>query len=398
MEEEFVVIRRRAAGRRGRPRLVPAGADPGEAVSLSVDVLSGTHDLAALQDDPSVEAAAPSLPLRLIAPVATRAATRPAPAATTPGGVAWGIRAVGADTSPLDGSGIVVAVLDTGIKRDHPAFASIPELIVRDFTGEGAEDYDGHGTHCAGTIFGRDVDGVRIGIARGVTKVLIGKVIGMRGASTARLSQAIQWAFDSGANLISLSLGIDFPGYQAYLQQAGYAPQPATSRALEGYLSTLRVFDSLSNIVESRGADAQQPCLLVAAAGNESRRDGAPAYEIAASPPAASRGFIAVAALGEGQDGLRVAAFSNTRVHVSGPGVDVVSAGLDGGLVSMDGTSMAAPHVAGVAALWAQRLEASRMFSSDQWAARVKASAVTAPLAPGFSMTTVGAGLVQAPQ
>ena len=67
-----------------------------------------------------------------------------------------------ADKSPFDGSGVVPAVLDTGIDADHPAFVEV-NLLIEDFTNSGPKDAVGHGTHCAGTIFGRDVDGFALG-------------------------------------------------------------------------------------------------------------------------------------------------------------------------------------------------------------------------------------------
>src|SRR5690606_41473924 len=91
------------------------------------------------------------------------------------GDVTWGVKAMGAYTSPFDGSGIVVAVLDTGIDPTHPAFAGV-NLTRRNFTTAGDDDTHGHGTHCAGTIFGRAVNGTRIGVAPGVTEAVIGKV------------------------------------------------------------------------------------------------------------------------------------------------------------------------------------------------------------------------------
>src|SRR5690606_40450156 len=55
----------------------------------------------------------------------------------------WGIKAVRADTSHYDGSGVTVAVLDTGIDRDHPAFAGIT-LVEKDFSDHGNGDRHGH--------------------------------------------------------------------------------------------------------------------------------------------------------------------------------------------------------------------------------------------------------------
>ena len=70
---------------------------------------------------------------------------------------AWGIGAVGADRSTRTGAGVVPCVLDTGIDASHPAFAGV-SLLEEDFSGTGTGDRQGHGTHCAGTVFGRDVE------------------------------------------------------------------------------------------------------------------------------------------------------------------------------------------------------------------------------------------------
>jgi subtilisin family serine protease len=234
----------------------------------------------------------------------------------------------GADTSPFDGAGIVVAVLDTGIDATHPAFNGV-NLIEKDFTGEGNGDTHGHGTHCAGTIFGRDVNGMRIGVARGVTKALIGKVLGNGGGGSENIVSAIQWALDEGAHVISMSLGMDFPGFQKRLEASGMKKEAATSLALEGYRLNIQLFDRLAAMVNAL-ALFRQPCLLVAAAGNESGRGDAPPFEIAASPPAVSDGFIAVAALEQGTSGFGVATLSNTGAAVSAPGVGVVGAETQG--------------------------------------------------------------------
>src|SRR5690606_41420985 len=118
------------------------------------------------------------------------------------------------------GEGITVAVLDTGIEASHPAFDGV-KVIEKDFTGSGDGDTNGHGTHCAGTIVGRDVDGTRFGVAQGVSTLLAGKVLGGAGGGTDTIAEAIQWAVAEGANVISKSLGIDFPGFVRRLQDDG---------------------------------------------------------------------------------------------------------------------------------------------------------------------------------
>ena len=338
-----------------------------------------------------VLAMAPAMPMKLIAPVEVKAAVEAAALE-----VAWGIRAVGADTSPFTGSGIVVAVLDTGIDAAHPAFSGV-SIIQQDFTGEGSADENGHGTHCAGTIFGRNTGNRRIGVAPGVEKALIGKVIGAQGGSSEQIVSAIQWAVENGANVISMSLGMDFPGFIESLKANGFPPELAASRALEGYRTNVQLFERLAALIQAQGSFLQTT-LMVAAAGNESRRDENPDFELAVSPPAVAEGIVSVAALGESNQGFSVAPFSNTGATVSGPGVGVISAKPGGGFAMMSGTSMATPHVAGVAALWAEKIKATSILSPIQLTARLVGSGTNAGLAAGFDPFDVGAGLVRAPQ
>ena len=206
--------------------------------------------------------------MKLIAPVNFEVTATPA----ANDGIAWGVKAVGADTSPFTGKGIVVAILDTGINASHPAFAGA-QITQKDFTGDGNGDQDGHGTHCAGTIFGRDTNGTRIGVARGVKKALIGKVLGANGGSSEQIVSAIQWAVNKGANIISMSLGMDFPGFVKALQEEnGLPPALATSRALEGYRANVMLFERLASLIRAQG-NFIQPTVIIAAAGNESLRD-----------------------------------------------------------------------------------------------------------------------------
>jgi subtilisin family serine protease len=306
----------------------------------------------------------------------------------------WGIQAVRATDSPFDGLGITVAVLDTGIDPGHPAFSDV-NIVQRNFTSEGDDDIHGHGTHCAGTIFGQDVDGKRIGVARNVQRALIGKVLGSGGGSSATIAQAIQWAVNEGAHVISMSLGVDFAGFVEKLVNVhGVDMVPATSIALEGYRANINLFTELARFVQTRDAFGDGT-VIVAASGNESER---PEYEIAVAPPAAGTGIISVGALGQTDNGFDVARFSNNQVDVSAPGVGVVSAALGGGFTSMNGTSMATPHVAGVAVLWAQRQrDMTGRVESRSLLAQLIASGTTAPLVPNAEEEDVGTGIVQAP-
>lgn len=348
-------------------------------------------DVRDLARDPQVRAIAPIMPTTLVHPLAGDA---PVPAAA---GSTWGVAAVRADVSTQTGAGVTVAVLDTGIDADHPGFAGVT-LVEEDFTGLGNGDKQGHGTHCAGTVFGRDVDGTRIGVAPGVTRALIGKILGDDGAGdTDGMFRGIQWAVQQGAQVVSMSVEFDFPGAVKRRVDQGWPADLAASVALEAYRANLRLFDALMQLIASREAFGLGT-VVVAAAGNGSRRQSNPNHEIGVALPAAADGVVSVAAVGQSPDGLRVADFSNTFAQISAPGVGVQSAKLGGGLRSLNGTSMAAPHVAGVAALWWEPVLASPVPTKTAVVvAKLLATAATDGFVSGTDVVDRGVGLVQAP-
>ncbi len=402
MKETHIILRVTGAGSRGGGSRGPgtfATSSAVEPADMSVEIDSlDSSDVSRVARHRDVVCVAPSMPMTLIHPVPIRSRSAAPAIAPAAAGVDWGVHAVGADTSPFTGDGVVVAVLDTGIDSTHTAFAGV-ELQRRNFTADSEEaDVHGHGTHCAGTIFGRDVDGTRIGVARGVKKALIGKVLGADGGGSDLIVSAIQWAVSEGAHVISMSLGMDFPGFQKRLvEQFGFPPELATSRALEGYRMNVQLFEALARTVRSM-AGLGKSTIIIAAAGNESRTDENPDFKIAVSPPAVSDGVISVAALGQAATGFLVAPFSNTGAMVAAPGVEITSAKRGGGLTAMSGTSMATPHVAGVAALWAQKLKAMGPLNPGLLATRVVGSGITGGLAPGFDPADIGSGMVSAPQ
>jgi subtilisin family serine protease len=345
-------------------------------------------------------AVSPSIPVSLVRPVDTESdvALRVLQEARERGG-SWGVLEVAPDADERAGSSVVVAVLDTGIEQEHPAFQGVT-LETRNFSRSPRDgDLYGHGTHCAATIFGRDVDGVRIGVARGVRRALIGKVLDDKGCGdTTAIAQAIQWAHQHGAQIISLSLGLDFASLME-LHERDKAREEAFSIALSSFRDTVRVFDALIHSLNTLSVLQRRGMILVAASGNESARKAKKPYVVDVSLPAAALGVLSTGAVARGPKGYEIADFSNANPQLCAPGVDIVSAQLGGNLFPGSGTSMATPHVAGLAALWWERTSRENPNADGELVRRkLLDSCRTDGFAPGVRIADRGAGLALAPR
>ncbi len=288
----------------------------------------------------------------------------------------WHMRQIGMPEAwkLADGDGVIVAVLDTGVAyADRGRFHAVEDLVgvefvkPYDFVGNTAtaNDDHGHGTHVAGTIAQVTNNGKGVaGIGRKV-KIMPLKVLSASGSgSVGGIADAIRFAADNGAKVINMSLGGPFPS-AALKKAVAYA--------------------------------VKKGVVVVCAAGNESR--GKVGY------PAAYPGAIAVSST---QADEALAFYSNygKDIDIAGPGGNTRS-GDNGGVLqntivvgnpeksgyfAFMGTSMASPHVAGVAAL-----VVGEGVTNPAMVEQILKDTARKPSKHKYTADRYGAGIVDAP-
>ena len=278
----------------------------------------------------------------------------------------WGLQATKVPASRFTGRGIRVAVLDTGLDLDHPDLTGRRITAQSFIEGQQVQDGHGHGTHCIGTACGPRRPGIlpRYGVAY-EAEIFAGKVLSNQGSGgDGGILAGIQWAITNGCAIVSMSLGAPVQAGQPFSQ----------------------VFEQAARRALARGT------LIIAAAGNESQR---PQRIAPVGHPANCPSIMAIGAVDRR---MRIAFFScgglnpqGGQVDLAGPGVDIRSSWPRPTLYNtISGTSMATPHAAGIAALWA---ESDASFRGRSLMSMLIQSARRLPL----MARDVGAGLVQAP-
>jgi subtilisin family serine protease len=313
-------------------------------VTNAIMVRGGSLDLAReLAALPGVAQITAPRAYPLITPVAS------APAGIAPQAVEWSltnINAPGAWAEGAQGAGIVVANVDTGVQFDHPA-------LVRQYRGNNGDgtfthdynwfdpaavcgspapcDNNGHGTHTMGTMVGDDGAGNQIGVAP-QARWIAAKGCEDRSCSDFALTAASQWLL---APTDATGANPDVTRRPHIINNSWGGSPPSNDPLLEDIQRAWA--DSGILGIWSNGNDGALGCRSSGSPGSRIINYSVGAYDV-------NNAIASFSGRGPGQDG-------EIKPSIAAPGVAVRSSVPDDGYASFNGTSMAAPHVSGAAAL-----------------------------------------------
>lgn len=233
----------------------------------------------------------------------------------------------------LDGKGIVVAVLDTGIDGNHPEFKDKILGFLECYTGSNTPvDNHGHGSHCAGTILGGSLSGQAIGMAP-EAKLYAGAIFNAQGsATTSGILKGMEWVLDPDGNPETDDAPVLVSNSWGSSSQSNTSFWNAVQTWVNAEIFPVFAAGNSGPRPRSVGTPGGFPHSFAVGASNKT--DGIAYFS--------SRGPIT-------WDGVEM-----IKPDVSAPGQDIYSVKKGGGYTSMSGTSMACPGVAGVIALMYQ--------------------------------------------
>ena len=334
------------------------------------------EQIAELEANPDVAAVEPEPVVEIVSGVKIAAQS-------SPGDGNWGVGASGSDRVwddfGLTGTGVIVGSIDTGIEATHPSVSG-KVVAWKDTVNGLASPYDdnGHGTHTASTIAGRAINGAPIGVAPDA-KLVVAKAIGASGSAPgSQLLAAAQWMADPDGNPAT-------PDHPTIINNSWTAGDGNDT----WFRSIVRHWRSLGIVpIFAAGNSGPGPGTVGSPASYpESFAVGA-VDEDQAATSFSSRGPIQWT----NQDGTGPAAGTVLiKPDVSAPGQDIVGA-VPGGYATFSGTSMASPHIAGVAALVRQAKPAS---SVDEVVSAIANSSTDA--GPAGKDSSYGMGMLDAP-
>jgi len=235
---------------------------------------------------------------------------KPTPAPET---LPWGVDRVDAELAwgESTGANVRVAIIDSGIDKDHPDLAVAGGRNVANGRPNNWNDKCGHGTLVAGTVAALDNEIGVIGVAPGADLYAVRVLNRSCSGWVSDLIAGLQWSMDNNMQVINMSLGLG---------------------------------SDVQSLHDAIIAAHNQGIVLVAAAGNDGPGDDTVDY------PAKYPEVIAVSAT-DPSDAIATFSSRGPEVELAAPGVNILSTWVDRTYRQADGTSMASPHVAGTAAL-----------------------------------------------
>lgn len=313
-----------------------AGGEPGMDLRLIRGMAAGLNPAAenALKGNPKVLRVDPDVIVQAIGEIGTAAkpAPKPKPPPPNPPGPAqvlpWGVDRIDAEaahSAGYRGAGTRVAILDSGIQKDHPDLRVaggvnyVASPAWKPAKPNAWADDHGHGTHVAGTVAALDNAIGVVGVAPAATLYAV-KVLDRTGSGyLSWIINGLNWCVANRIGVLNMSFGTDVH---------------------------VQAFEDACDAASAAGVK------LVAAAGNSG---GALLY------PAAYDSVLAVGALTNADQRAWFSCFG-PQLDIAAPGVDVLSTTIGSAYTEMSGTSMAAPHVTGAIAL---RLDGNLYGTAD---------------------------------